>query len=301
MQPFSMRFQIRDLEEFSGVKAHTIRMWEKRYGLLIPDRTDTNIRTYGLDQLKAILNVAYLNRQGYKISKIAALSAADRDRLVSEIAAKQLNGSDVLNSMKLAMISFDEILFDSVSTKYRETHGFRKLVEQVYVPLLEQIGLLWQSNSICPAQEHFISNIIRHRLIVASEQLTLGAADKGCTYVLYLPENEIHELGLLYVNYLLRARGDRTIYLGQSVPDADLEQVAAMFTGKVVLVTMLMATPPAPEIPAYLADLRKRLPDERITFWIAGSQLAKLPALQVPTGMSLHPSMAALIQKIDQV
>lgn len=294
-----MRFQIKDLEEFSGVKAHTIRIWEKRYNLLSPDRTGTNIRSYGLDDLKAILNVAYLNRQGYKISKIASLSAADRDRLVNEIAARQLNGSDVLNTLKLAMISFDEVLFDSVSNKYRETHGFRKLVEEVYVPLLEQIGLLWQSNSICPAQEHFVSNMIRHRLIVASEQLPMGSSAGKRTFVLYLPENEIHELGLLYVNYLLRAKGDRTIYLGQSVPRDDLRQVTAMFTGEVVLVTMLMAYPAGPEIPGYLADLRAMLPEERIQFWLAGAQLAKVADAHVPAGMLLHPSMAALVKAID--
>ncbi len=300
MQPISVRFQIRDLEEFSGVKAHTIRIWEKRYGLLKPDRSDTNIRSYGIAQLKAILNIAFLNRHGYKISKIAALSAADRDRLVGEIASRQLNGSDVLNSLKLAMIAFDEVLFDSVSDKYREAHGFRKLVEQVYVPLLEQIGFLWQSNSICPAQEHFVSNIIRHRLIVASEQLPHSAADRDVTYVLYLPENEIHELGLLYVNYLLRLRGDRTVYLGQSVPGDDLQQVTAMFTGNVVLVSMLMANPPASEIPAYLTGMRAMLPGQRISFWIAGAQLAKLPETQVPSGMHLHGSLVSLVQAMDK-
>ncbi|MDQ3101221.1 MAG: MerR family transcriptional regulator, partial [Bacteroidota bacterium] len=176
MGPYLMRFQIRDLEEFSGVRAHTIRIWEKRYGLLEPERTGTNIRTYGINELKVILNVAFLNQRGHKISKIAALNAEQRDQLVREVALVDEHGGDALNSLKLAMLSFDEVLFESVSSKFREVNGFRKLVEQLYVPLLEHIGLLWQTNSICPAHEHFVSNIIRHKLIVASDALPLNAA-----------------------------------------------------------------------------------------------------------------------------
>lgn len=301
MNLYMNRFQIRDLEEFSGVKAHTIRMWEKRYGLLAPDRTGTNIRTYSLDELKVILNVAYLNQKGYKISKIAALTPADRERLVSEVAGDKLEGSDVLNSLKLAMLSFDEVLFDSVSSKFRDRYGFRALVEQVYVPLLEQIGLLWQSNSICPAQEHFVSNLIRHKIIIATGALPLNSAPKARVFVLYLPENEIHELGLLYLDYLLRSKGQRTVYLGQSVPVADLEQVVSKFEGKIVLVTLLMANPPAPEIPAFLRGLRDMLPSEQVSFWMAGSQLAKLPDMSVPDGVHVYPSLASMVQAVDAV
>jgi DNA-binding transcriptional MerR regulator len=293
------RFQIRDLEEFSGVKAHTIRMWEKRYGLLAPDRTDTNIRTYSLDELKAILNVAYLNQNGHKISKIAALSPPDRERLVNETASRMTSGGDVLNSLKLAMLSFDEVLFNSVSSKYRESHGFRALVEQAYVPLLENIGLLWQSNAICLSQEHFVSNIIRHKLIIASGSLPLSAAPRERTFVLYLPENEIHELGLLYLDYLLRAKGERTIYLGQSVPTSDLAQVVSMFSGSVVLVSLLMANPPAAEIPNFLSGLRAMLPDERVTFWMAGGQLLKFEKLEVPSGMQVHGTIASMVKSVD--
>lgn len=296
--PYMMRFQIRDLEEFSGVKAHTIRMWEKRYGLLRPERTDTNIRTYGMDELKAILNVAYLNQSGYKISRIASMSAAERDQLVREVARSKNEGGEVVNSLKLAMLSFDEVLFDAVTVKYRLAHGFSALVEQVFVPLLEHIGVLWQTNSICPAHEHFISCLIRQKILAAIDGLSVPAKHDPHVYVLYLPENELHELGLLYVNYLLRADGRRTIYLGQSVPGEDLDQVAALFNGPMVMVTLLMAFPQAPDIPAYLQELRNRFPVERVQFWIAGSQLFKVPDLKVPEGMSLHPSMASMIAAI---
>lgn len=301
MNLYMNRFQIRDLEEFSGVKAHTIRVWEKRYGLLAPDRTGTNIRTYSLEELKVILNVAFLNQNGYKISKIAALSAADREQLVSTVASNGMAGSDILNSLKLAMLSFDEVLFDSVSSKFRDIHGFKALVEQVYVPLLETIGLLWQSNTICPAQEHFVSNLIRHKIIMATGSLPLNSAKRDRIFVLYLPENEIHELGLLYVDHLLRFKGERTVYLGQSVPVEDLAQVVARFDSKVVFVTLLMATPQAAEIPAFLRDLRAMLPSEDVTFWMAGSQLAKLPQIDVPVGMELHPSLSSLLKAVDSL
>ncbi|MEO8591204.1 MAG: MerR family transcriptional regulator [Flavobacteriales bacterium] len=182
-----MRFQIRDLEGFSGVKAHTIRIWEKRYGLLHPDRTDTNIRHYGLEQLRSILNVAYLNQRGYKISKLAALSVVEREKLVREVAGTQTGTDEVLNTLKLAMLGFDEPLFNSESAKHAAQHGFRSLVEDVYVRLLEQIGVLWQTSSICPAQEHFVSNIIRQKLLVATDGLALNAHATDVLHVLYLP------------------------------------------------------------------------------------------------------------------
>ncbi len=299
MGPFLSRFQIRDLEEFSGVKAHTIRIWEKRYGLLTPERTDTNIRYYGVDDLKAILNISYLNNLGYKISAIAAMTTAQREQLVNEVAGRQGGGGDVLNTLKMAMLSFDETLFEGTSDAYIHKHGFRALVEQIYVPLLEHIGTLWQTNSICPAQEHFVSNIIRHRLIVATHALRVPPRPGSATHVLYLPADEIHELGLLYLNYLLRARGERTIYLGQSVPTEDLRQVVALHQGAIVFMGVLMANPAPSEVPQYLMQLRAMVPDDRVEFWLTGSQLARVEAVDVPRGMHLHPSMGAVISALD--
>ena len=211
------RFSISDLEEFSGVKAHTIRVWERRYGLLAPDRTDTNIRTYGLDELKTILNVAFLNRHGLKISKIAALSPAERDREVRELAERTGSIEGALDNLKVAMVTYDLDLFERTSSGYLKEHGFRDLMERLYVPLLEHIGLLWQSNAICPAQEHFISNLVRQKLIAAIDGLKTVIQPGEVCNVLYLPENEIHELGLLYLQYLLRAKGEHVVFLGQSV------------------------------------------------------------------------------------
>lgn len=294
-------FSIRDMEEFSGVKAHTIRIWEKRYGLLAPDRTGTNIRYYGLDELKVILNVAYLNKHGHKISRIAAMSLPERDQLVRTTAGTSDSMEDTLNSLKLAMLGFDEPLFESISGKFQTVYGFRSLVEKVFVPLLEHIGVLWQTNAICPAQEHFVSNIIRQKLIVEIDRTVLATQHKDRTFVLYLPENEIHELGLLYVNYLLRAKGERTIFLGQSVPSEDLGQLAAVRNGELVMLTILISDPPAAEIPAYLNALRKSLPDRRISFMVTGVQVSKVKELDVPHGMIIFPSMRELVKAVDDL
>lgn len=300
MGPYMMRFQIRDLEGFSGVKAHTIRIWEKRYGLLSPDRTGTNIRHYGSDDLRSILNVAYLNQRGYKISKIAALSVVERETLVREVSEKDGGADEVLNMLKLAMLGFDEARFNAESAKHVVKHGFRSLMEDVYARLLEHIGLLWQTSSICPAQEHFVSNIIRQKLIVACDALPMNTRSSDALHVLYLPENEIHELGLLYLNYILRSQGKRTLYLGQSVPAADLVQLSASHPGPIVFVTLLTTQPPPAEVHEFLKNLRTRLPDDRFSFWLAGAHLSLVAPKEAPSGMHMHTTLRELVASLEK-
>lgn len=300
MDYFLSRFHISDLEQFSGIKAHTIRAWERRYGLLDPGRTDTNIRTYDLSELKIILNVAYLNQRGFKISKLAAMTADAREQLVRSAAMQEQGTESIINSLVLAMLSFNEALFTSIIGTYENEHGFRALVERVFIKLLERIGLLWQSSAICPAQEHFVSNLIRKRLIVASAQQPV-VDSAGTVYVLHLPENEIHELGLLYVDYLLRSHGRRTIYLGQSVPQSDLRQVVALHPGNLVLIGLYIVTPAPEDAEAYLRKLRLDMPDERVSFLCAGAPLRDLAAASVPSGMKTFPSLAALVAEVDRL
>ncbi len=294
MGPFLNRFSIRDLENFSGVKAHTIRVWERRYGLLDPDRTDTNIRTYSSDELKTILNVAFLNRHGVKISHIAALSRAERDRRVKEVADDKSDPDISLNALKLAMLSYDADLFERTSDAFRAVEGFRALAERLYVPLLEHVGLLWQSNSICPAQEHFASNMVRQKLVAAIDQARPLTSPEGKLHVLYLPENEIHEIGLLYLHYRLRIAGERTIYLGQSVPMEDLAQVADQFSGPITFITVLTASPHSDDLPLHLQKLRASMPAERIEHVITGSRVAGAD-LTPPVGVRLFPRFRDLL------
>lgn len=292
-----MRFHIRDLEQFTGVKAHTIRVWERRYGLLKPDRTDTNIRTYDIDELKTILNVAYLNQRGHKISRIAAMPQADRDRAVREAALAESSTDGLLNTLVMAMLTFDEELFERSCDAHEHENGFRSLMENVLVKLLERIGVLWQSSAICPAQEHFVSNLVRQRLIVGAARLP-RVAGGGPLNVLYLPEEEIHELGLLYLHYLLRAKGERTVYLGQSVPRGDLVQVAGLYIGPIRFITLLVVRPGPDEALDYLRALRASMPDERVSFVAAGMPLHGIKPEDAPIGFTLHRDLASTINAI---
>lgn len=298
MDHFPTRFTISDLEGFSGVKAHTIRIWERRYNLLAPDRTDTNMRRYGLDELKTILNAAYLNRHGVKISRIAALTLAEREARVKEIAEKGGDHSDGLDALKVAMASYDAALFERTSEIHRTRNGFRSLIERLYIPLLEHIGVLWHSNSICPAQEHFVSNLVRQKIISAIDRSEPTTTGSGVTHVLFLPENEIHELGLLYIHYLLRTAGEQVIYLGQSVPMADLRHVADQFDGPLDLISIFTASPHPDDAPAYLERLRSTLPGERFTLRIAGVRPDMLKGMQWK-GLRSFPRLADLLATLE--
>jgi DNA-binding transcriptional MerR regulator len=293
--PYISQFSISDLEGFSGVKAHTIRVWERRYNLLEPDRTGSNYRLYSLDELRTILNVAFLTAHGIKIGKVAAMRPEERSSLVREISERHADHGDTLNSLKVAMLSFDESLFRSASEHYREREGFNALVEGVYVPLLEHIGHLWHSGAICPSQEHFVSNLIRQRIVAETEALPLPA-EGAALRVLYLPDQEIHELGLLYTNYLLRSFGDRTIYLGQSVPTDDLHQITELFSGPITFISFITSFPPADGLQRYMDGLRAQIPDERHQFWFTGSQVNRAPGLKAPEGFRVFPHIRYLIE-----
>ena len=214
-------FTIKDLETISGIKAHTIRIWEQRYSLIKPSRTDTNIRRYSSDELRHILNISLLNKNGFKISHISKMSEADiqekilslndldaqRDRLVNDLIAK-------LSSMQL-----DE--FEKQIDNYLLSRGIEKTITQLIFPFLEKIGILWLTNSINPAQEHLVTNIIRSKLINGIE-CAHSHHKMNKSFLLFLPETEYHELGLLYVYYLLKSRGAKVYYLGANVPLKDV-------------------------------------------------------------------------------
>ena len=223
MNNIKQHFTIKDLENISGVKAHTIRIWEKRYNLLEPQRTDTNIRYYSNENLQRLLNVVLLNKNNIKISKIATMS--DKEIILNsrELAFKDAIGDEAINTLKLAMFQFDKILFNTTYTNLLHRKTFREIFKNVFIPFLNQIGLLWQTDTLLPAHEHFISNLIAQKIQLNTEKLQYSVADTSKTYILFLPENEIHELGLLYVNYELVLRGNHTIYLGQSLPLNNLE------------------------------------------------------------------------------
>jgi len=217
-------FTIKDLENISGIKAHTIRIWEKRYNLLEPKRTDTNIRYYSHENLQKILNVVLLSKNGYKISRIAKMSREEMLLESREVAFGSNTNDAVINDFKLAMFQFNKVLFDKTYKKLLLKKHFEKIVKDVFIPLLHHIGLLWQTDTILPAHEHFVSNLIAQKIHSNIELIEPVFNESDKTYVLFLPENEIHDLGLLYLNYELLLKGNKTIYLGQNLPLDNLKR-----------------------------------------------------------------------------
>ena len=217
-------YSIKDLEHVSGIKAHTIRIWEQRYGLLSPDRTDTNIRYYSDGDLKLILNVAILKDNGFKISKIASMPS---EQISKEVAGLEDNFGDdeFVAELTVAMLDMDEAKFEKVISQNVQSRGFEQTMIQIIYPFLHRIGILWITGSIVPAQEHFISNLIRKKIIAATDAITLNVDPSKDQYLLFLPEGELHEISLLFADYMIRSRGKRSIYLGQSVPLQDVSSV----------------------------------------------------------------------------
>lgn len=296
---FSERFSIKDLELFSGIKAHTIRAWERRHGLLKPSRSDTNIRSYGMDDLRTILNTSLLLKEGMSISQVAALTDEQRSEKVKSGISNQWGKDEALNALKMATVAYDEELFERTSRNYRIDHGFEALVENLYLPLLNMIGLLWQSSSICAAQEHFSSNLIRQKLVSAIDALPIGGEDGRPAVVLYLPENEIHELGLLYLQYRLRREGRRSIYLGESVPIEDLVDLARQWPGALDICSILTVFPQADDVRHYLTTLDAQLKGPEIRVHLCGSALEGIAQTEVPGRMTVHANIPTLLQAVN--
>jgi MerR family transcriptional regulator, light-induced transcriptional regulator len=220
-------FTIRDLENLSGIKAHTIRIWEQRYSFLRPKRTETNIRYYSNDELKVILNVALLNKYGYKISQIDRMSETEVRQKVFSLNSAEAVQDRVINELIQSMIDLDMEQFEQSLESYIFTRGIDKAITQIIFPFLERVGILWMTGHIVPAQEHLVSNVIRQKIIVGIDG-TVSHVRVEKTILLFLPEGEHHEIGLLYMYYLLKARGVRTLYLGADVPFKDLEFVVRL-------------------------------------------------------------------------
>ena len=220
-------FTIKDLENLTGVKAHTIRIWEQRYGFLKPQRTDTNIRYYNNHELKTILNIALLNKYGYKISHIDRMSEDEVKDKILTLANAQAQQERIINELIRFMIDMDLDRFEDTLDDYITSRGIEKTINQIIFPFMERIGVLWITDHINPAQEHLVSNIIRQKLIVGTEGINTHLRIDKCV-LLFLPEGEYHELGLLFIQYLLKSRGISTLYLGANVPLEDVEYVVRL-------------------------------------------------------------------------
>lgn len=261
-------YSIKELEKLSGIKAHTIRIWEKRYNLIDPHRTNTNIRYYTDEDLKKILNVAVLNRQGIKISNIAKLNDLELKEEIVRVTKSTKSHDTIVDSLVIAMVDLDEYKLESIIDRSIAKIGFKTTVLDVLYPFLEKVGILWQSGDVNPAQEHFVSNLIRQKIIAAAEQLPHTFFPKAKKFILLLPEDEYHELSLLFAQYLLKESHHEVIYLGQSVPYSDVLTTGSSKHFDYILVS---STTPRPEFDfmLYLNDLAGAFPDKKILYFSA--------------------------------
>lgn len=224
-QETMVKYSIKDLEKLTGIKAHTIRIWEKRYGLISPERTSTNIRFYSDTDLRRLLNVSILNRNGHKISNIVTMDNEEINDRIVDISDAAYDSSNQIEQLILSMIDFDELRFEKVLSSTIIKMGFDETVTKVLYPFFDKVGVLWQIGTIYPAQEHFVSYLIRQKLSIAIDGQSLQTRQDAKTFLMWLPSNEWHELGLLFYNYIIRKNGFKVIYLGQSVPFEDLQAV----------------------------------------------------------------------------
>jgi DNA-binding transcriptional MerR regulator len=257
-----MSFTIKELEALSGIKAHTIRIWEQRYHFLKPSRTETNIRRYSNDELKTLLTVALLNKFGYKISRIDSMSQEERKKAVLELSAEEAYNERLVNKMIGYMIDLKNTEFEKLLNEHIAKHGIEQTITQIIFFFLEKVGILWHTNHILPVQEHIVSNIVRQKILSAIDNLPL-VHKEAPVFLLFLPEDEHHEMGLLFVYYLLRKKRFPVIYLGSSAP---LKDVQFLFEQKTpdYLYLHLTAFPRKHDLQKYLSTLSQKFPQSRI-------------------------------------
>ncbi|HEX7584835.1 MAG TPA: MerR family transcriptional regulator [Prolixibacteraceae bacterium] len=286
-------YSIKDLEHLSGIKAHTIRIWEKRYQLLDPDRTDTNIRLYSDNDVRRILNVTMLIKSGYKISSIAAF---DEAKLQAEVLRINRNFNDPeknIDQLLFQTVNLNTLGFELLLDKIILDNGFSKTIQNVIFPFFERIGILWQAGSIFAAHEHFVSNLIRSRLIMETGKFENQESAK--TVLFFLRENEWHELGLLYFNFLAAQAGLRCVYLGQSLPFSDLANLLINNEFDFICTSFIHAIE-KPELEQYLANLS--LVFNRNKILISGRQIA-IHKPKLPSNVSVVKNSNDFLRKIS--
>ncbi len=292
-------FSIKNLENLSGIKAHTLRIWEKRYNLLEPERTDTNIRRYSLDSLRKLLNVTLLYNHGFKISKIASLDGSEIPKLVRSIALKANSEQVSINAFKLAMINFDYELFDTNYEEILQHHNFEYLFMNIFMPLMKELGILWQTGAISPSHEHFITNLVKQKIHLQTEYLQKNKFEPNNhpIFVLFLPENEIHELGILYLNYLILSKGYRTIFLGQSLQTSSLQTLYSYET-KYYFVSYITVEPSKDEIMPYLQNFYNKILDKQDSKLILfGPQQIAIDKEALPEKIEMFRSVESFVFK----
>ncbi len=289
-------FTIKDIENLSGIKAHTIRIWEQRYSFLTPKRTETNIRFYSNQELQTILNIALLNKYGFKISHINRMTQAEINDKVFSLSQVEAQQERLVNQLVHSMVEMDMDIFESVLTGYIRGRGIEKTITQIIFPFLERIGILWVTNHIQPAQEHLISNVIRQKLIMGIENVS-DTKRTGKTAMLFLPEGEHHEMALLFVHYLLIRQGVQVFYLGANTPLSDTTFVFELKRPDFVYVHL---TSPSGNfnLEKFLVQLHHKLPRKPL---IVSGVMVQSYKKKIPAGVILKRSLPEVISFISSL
>lgn len=287
-------FSIKDLENLSGIKAHTIRIWEQRYSFLKPQRSKSNIRFYGNEELKTVLNIALLNKYGFKISHIDKMTPGEvRDKIIS-LSYAEAYQERFINELLQHMVDLNVAAFEETLNTYIHSKGIDKTISQLIFPFLEKIGILWLTNHMNVAQEHLVSNIVRQKLIVGIENITLYAPGNK-TALLFLPEGEHHELALLYLYYTLKSREIHVLYLGANVPLKDLEFVANLKKPDYIF-THLTSIPGRFNIEKFILQVQQRVPSIPV---ILTGKLAQSYIKKLPSNITIRRSFDDLIAHLN--
>lgn len=288
------QYSIKDVEVLSGIKAHTLRIWEKRYDFLKPQRTDTNIRYYDDYQLRLILNISTLNRKGFKISRIAHMSEKELNAEILRSTDEE-DTDDQTDRLIRAMIDFEADAFEKVINQLTNKFGFEDTCVRLFFPFMMRTGVLWTAGTIRPAQEHFVTNLLRRKLLAAIDRVQTPRKPDAKRYVLFLPEGENHEVLLLFSEYLLRLRGQQVVYLGSNVPIEDLVYVRDAFQPD-VLVTYISIEQETMSTRDYLHRLAEMYPHTRI---LAGGARLAQPDLALAAHITVVNSVPALREAIS--
>lgn len=288
-------YSIKDLEQLSGIKAHTLRIWEQRYDIIKPKRTPTRIRYYDDNDLKLILNISFLNRNNYKISKIAEMEEEEISDMVIHITNSNLDFPNQVNAMVIAMVNLDESRFEKIIATNALQFGFEKTMMSIIYPFLQRIGILWQTGNINPAHEHFISNLIRQKLIVAIDGQLIDPHPEARKFVLFLPEGELHELSLLFASYILKSRRHKVVYMGQSLPLEDLKTVNEVYQPDFYF-TVVTSFPNQEGLVQYLKEVTESYPTAELL--VSGFQAISNESV-IPQGARLIKDIPEMIAFVD--
>jgi len=281
-------YSINDVEKLCGIKAHTLRIWEKRYAIIQPRRTETNIRYYLDEDLQKVLNISLLNRNGYKISKISKMTDGDIKKIVSELSEVSLESEDNLDALMHAMLELDEFKFNKILDHNIESKGFEITMDEIVYPMMEKLSMLWIAGAIKGVHENFVANVIRRKTIVAIDQSSTDYHADSTRCLIYLPENETHELSLLFLHFLLKDAGINVINLGSGVPMIDVLEGQKICKAEFIFTIFNDSFTDSPLQP-YLNELSKHL--KGCIILISGYQTA-IQNINVPDNVKVLKSLS---------